>query len=146
MTATRVCPVNDAWCNCVRRCAVTQIPLGAEYGPPHHEPCIAQDIWDRCLIGADLSTAQGRAALDRALRAELGKIEDADLRSHVGQALARIRTAAACEALDRHMVPSVIARLEALEARCAWLEARLGEKAPSPLEPIEITSIRSNRP
>ena len=115
------------------------------------EPCIAQEIWDRCRPGADLVTAQGRAALDRALRAEMGKIEDASLRSHAGAVLARLRAEAFQVAADRHMAPAVVVRLEYLEARCAWLESQMtalvGADAPKPesAQPVEIHSIRGAR-
>ena len=115
------------------------------------EHCIATQIWNKCAPGADLLSAQGRCDLDRLLRAEMDKIEEQDLRSHVGAGLARIRARAFEAAEDRHMAPAVIVRLECLEARCAWLEdqvrALTGAEAPKPepAQPVEIRSIRGGR-
>lgn len=57
--------------------------------------CITDGIWRAAISeGHDLSTAQGRAALDRRLRSELAEIEDASLRSHAAEILRQKRATA----------------------------------------------------
>jgi hypothetical protein len=62
----------------------------------NHEPNIAGEIWgavEKAGLVADLSTAERRLALDKALRARLGDIEDDALRSHAAEMIRAWRAA-----------------------------------------------------
>ena len=52
---------------------------------------IAREIWRRCAEGRPYDTAEQRVAIDRALRAELSKINDINLRGHAAQMIRHFR-------------------------------------------------------
>lgn len=55
--------------------------------------CIARTIWEKTVSRSDTTTAQGRAAMDQALRAELSAIPDHRLRDHAAEMLRQWRKA-----------------------------------------------------
>ena len=121
--------------------------MGEHGGGTPPEPCIGRAIWDRCVAGADLDTAQGRAALDRRLRGELRAVKDRDLRYHSADVIRNLRALAFETARLRGAQPKVLRRLDAIEARLGWIEAKMRGEAPvqgpvQPPEPVEITRIR----
>lgn len=76
--------------------------------------CVAREMWGRLKAGYNISTAQGRTALDRVLRAEIAKIEEDDLRAHCGEMIRRWRK----EAYDLgEPWEKLIARVDAIEAK-----------------------------
>ncbi len=78
---------------------------------------IAAEIWGRCAPDRKPSTAEGRTALDRALKAELSTIDDPSLRNHVASLLRERRAA--------WFRPERDFRLEKLERRLCEMQARL---------------------
>jgi hypothetical protein len=57
------------------------------------ETCIAAEIWRTARAGGDMETAQGRAQIDRNVRARLAEITDADLRNHAAEIIRQKRRA-----------------------------------------------------
>jgi len=85
--------------------------------PPDADVCVAREMWDRLKAGYNVNTAQGRTALDRALRAEIAKIEDDDLRAHCGEMIRRWRKEAYDLGEPWEKITALTARVDALEAK-----------------------------
>lgn len=81
----------------------------------------------------DLTTAEGRTEFDNALRAELAKIEDSNLRAHAGEMLKLWRWQVFGLPQGLAIDPFIIGLQRRLEA----IEARLGIKTQN-----EITSLK----
>lgn len=109
------------------------------------EPCVAETLWRAARArGDDLNTAQGRAALDRRLRAGLDAIGDPSLRQHAAEMLRRMRH------VEFGGVPfdtavSLAEALLALRARVEALEAFLSLPGPAPRDPA-VSALRPSRP
>lgn len=86
---------------------------------------LVAEIWER-HADADLKRAEGRTLLDRALKRELGRIDDPGLRNHCAAMLRARRSALYRPERDWRM-EKLERRQCALEARIELLERRMAE-------------------
>ncbi|PQO24305.1 DNA primase [Rhodobacteraceae bacterium WD3A24] len=93
---------------------------------------MARLLWRRETDGAVLDSPERRAALDKRLRALLGRIRDPSLRSHYGEEFRRLRA----ELFDAAAGP---AGRRGGSARSRPADFRKGNFAPAPMAPLPAT-------
>lgn len=91
---------------------------------------LATDIMERCALQGDPATAEGRFAIDCALRRELDLVDPAELRAHVAMDIKMLRGAlfsADYEGGVFGVLMEIRARLDAIEAALGIKEAQKAE-------------------
>lgn len=86
---------------------------------------VAGRIWAKCAEGRTFETAEARAELDIALRAELEAIEDRSLRFHAREIIRDRRVGL----FTPYAPPRLRRHIESLERRLAMCERRLAQLA-----------------